>query len=303
MKIFLAGYDTNPVKAAISYFHPNTLFSYHYFKDANDRVKKLTVDTFNANGTEIICDSGLFTYMFGAGRGQNFSLSWWMDYAKRYIETVHSWGFKNITVVECDAHKLLGMDATWELRDVFKKSGLKVLYVWHKEETISGLISLCNTMDYIALSVPELRKVFKGHGNSYEQAVKDLLSRIHEKADRIPKIHLLGNTVEDLMKDHTPYSCDSTSWLAGIRYAQAKVFTNGTLQKVSLRSQVFRDIKESVKKEHCESLRVIAEHARGRTGKVPEYIVDALVCAKAYALYQKYLDRNYTWIGQKRKTA
>jgi len=301
VKIFLAGADQLIYKVAIAEFHPYTLFSYHYFKEASDRVKKFMIEGFNRTNTEIICDSGLFTFMFGAAKGKSFPLSWWEDYARKYIETAKSWGFKNITLVECDVHKLLGMDATWKLRKIFENSGMQVLYVWHKEEGLDGLIKLCERYDYIALSVPELRVLFKGKEHSYRDAVRDLLNRIETKSSKIPKIHLLGNTVEELMKEHTPYSCDSTHWLAGVRWGSAKVFTNGQMKTVNINESLFQQIKKTTIDTYPESFDLVRRECL-MNGRTSEHIINVIICARQFSTYQQYLDRNYQWVGYKRKS-
>lgn len=303
MKIFLAGNDTGMMlmmKAAITSFHKPSLFSYHYFSQCSKEDQQLAIRYFNHFDAEILCDSGLFTYMFGSAKGEKKPLEFWMDYAKRYIETAHSWGIKNLTIVECDTHKLLGMDATWRLRELFKSCGLPVLYVWHREESLDGLISLADAKDFIALSVPELRVLFKGNETRYQAAVQDLCGRIQRQAKKIPKIHLLGNTVEELMKMHLPYSCDSTSWTSGGRFGNAKVFTYQTLKTVENKSKDFQDFKAHYLSQHTECDRLMREHVvLKRDGRTPEYMVDYAVCAYAYHLYQEFLDRTFQWQGNR----
>lgn len=272
----------------------NILFSYHYMKDKN----KTEYDKFFSllsEDIEVICDSGLFTLMFGAGKGGTHSIESMKDYTKKYIEFSKKYPHKNLTIVEADVHKLLGMPAVFELRKHFEDSGMRVLYTWHIEEGLDGLYAMANKYDYIALSVPELRILFKGKG-SYRQGVHDLLRKIKANTKRLPKIHLLGNTVQDTMETNLAYSCDSTSWLAGVRYGRFMVFKDGKLTPTLLNSKSFEAGRLVLQENFKDSYNEIMKYS-DKTDKQLKYKTTAYLSAFAYVKYQHWLDKNYKFQG------
>lgn len=295
MRIHLAGADKPRfIEPALLAGHRYLLTTYYKLKKEQPKVLAEMVNLFNT-GSDLIIDSGLFTMMFGAEKDRSYDLPFMRDYATKYIADVKSYGIRNVTIVECDVHKILGMPAVHELRKQFADSGLDVIYVWHVEETIDGLLELATREKYIAISVPELRIFFKGKGVSYKAGVHDLLARIRAHCGaKLPRIHLLGNTVELTMRNHLAYSCDSTSWLAGVRYAQGSVYRNGTFRKVHLRSKAFEDAKQAVIHQHQNSLRP------GLLTSMPashDLFFNLVTLADSYHRYQLWLDSHYTWKG------
>lgn len=295
MKVVLAGCENwYFAEMALIAGCNNILFSYHYMKDKNE---KEYANFFNllSPDMEVICDSGLFTLMFGAGKGGVHTLDSMKDYAKKYIAFSKLYPHKNLTIVECDVHKLLGMKAVFELRKLFEDSGMRVLYTWHREEGIDGLYEMARKYNYIALSVPELRVICK-EKIRYQDAVMDLLRKIEKNTGKIPKIHLLGNTVQETMETNLAYSCDSTSWLAGCRYGRFMKWDGKKLKPTPIRSSDFEIGKQILINQfpdHYEALKKWAEFSE----KKLNYQVTAYLSAFAYVQYQRWLDRNYQFKG------
>ena len=236
--------------------------------------------------------------MFGCGKGGNYTLDYMRDYTKTYIKTAKSWKLKNLTIVESDVHKLLGMDAVFELRKYFENSGMNVLYVWHKEEGIEGLYRMAEKYDYIALSVPELRIICKGKVR-YQDAVKDLLQKIKSNVKKMPRIHLLGNTVMETMETNIAYSCDSTSYLAGAQFGRVMDFDDCKIKSISIRSKEHLINRSRLKRELINEMDEVLEISKGKKETMLNYISNVYLSARAYSLYQGYLDKNFKCIAEK----
>lgn len=290
MKIFLAGLDSLPFKRAIDLIdYKYGLFSYFHISK-----NKETMDEIANSPMELICDSGLFTLMFGAGKGGTYDLDFMRDYTKRYIEWCKTVRAPNITFVESDVHKLLGMEAVFELRKYFEDSGLNHMYVWHREEGLEGLYALANKYDYIALSVPELRILFKAHDWRYQEGVFDLLAKIKANVKKMPKIHLLGNTVIETMSTELAYSCDSTSWLSGGRYGRCIVLHNERLQSIARTDPKYQ--------RQVEKMNLLFPQLYEQLGSADarrDYYMANVISAYAFKRYQSILDKHYPWIGLK----
>ncbi len=297
MKIFLAGCEYLKhchIARIINY--PNILFSYYHWSNNNERDQQGLFEILREQDFEVICDSGLFTLMFGAGAGRSYDLPFMKQYTDKYLASASRFGIKKLTIVESDVHKLLGMDAVFELRKKFEDSGLQVMYVWHKEEGLDGLFRMAEKYNYIALSVPELRILFKGKQERYQTIVQQLLQQIrsHVGADKMPKIHLLGNTVHETMETTLAYSCDSTSWISGVKFGRVFVLKNNRVTSVHTSSDSFKAWCDQILPSHKEYIERLHD---GRIGYKFEYHKKNLCSAIAYKRYQEYLDRKYTWIG------
>lgn len=298
MKVFLAGCENIPhFRACLAAKVKNNLISY-YHADKTDKGNAILTGLIKRSD-EMICDSGLFTLMFGAGKGGSHSLGSMQTYVREYLQYAKIIDSGNVTFVEADVHKLLGMPAVFELRKRFEDSGLKVLYTWHIEEGIDGLYKLADKYDYIALSVPELRVLFTGKKMRYQDGVKDLLSKIRTHCGtKMPKIHLLGNTVQETMETNLAYSCDSTSYIAGVKFGSCIIFKDKKLGKIHIRSSEFKARLEALELEIPEDL-LEMEKDIGGSGKRSNYIKTVTVSCHAYAQYQSFLDKNYKFIGGK----
>lgn len=297
MNIFLAGCDSlHFSRLAIHADAKNLLFSYYHATEKQSEKPLLQAfsDWNDAKLDNVICDSGLFTMMFGVGKHKTYTASDLETYTTKYIETAQAWKIDNLTIVETDVHKILGMERVFEFRKRFEDSGLKVLYVWHIEEGLDGLYKMAEKYDHIALSIPELRKVFKGKPIRYQNAVFDLLSKIKSNCSRVPKIHLLGNTIRETMETDLAWSCDSTSWLSCGQYAVANIFRNGKFEKAAVKSPLWQEL---LKKNWEADSQFIREKITP-TGSL-EYYMSYLVMARQYVAYQDWLDHHFEWIGKK----
>lgn len=248
---------------------------------------------------ELIMDSGLFTLMFGAHAGTiPATYDAFREYTLRYLDDLDRWGFRGL-FVEADAHKLLGMEATLRLRELFAPFADRVIYVWHQPEGLDGLLTLARERSYIALSVPELRVISGGGHNrrggefDYRNAVHALLAKIHASLDGAPppRIHLLGCTVPELVETRLAWTCDSTSWLGGVMYGEMMIYEgDGRLAKANIRSPKARAWSQRTLDEHPELFAWI----RGWRPEKEHHILAVCACAHAWAEYAAWLDRRYT---------
>lgn len=154
-----------------------------------------------------IQDSGLFTLMFGAcaGKKDETIVNRWYD---GLVDYTLSHGLP-VTCVEVDCQKILGVEKAWEFRERMRHDlpNNRLINVFHIEDGQKGLDRLIEYSDYIAISVPELRKTKR------KDYVVTLAKYIKSKKPSID-IHLLGCT--DLTMLHNCRFCtsaDSTSYV------------------------------------------------------------------------------------------
>lgn len=274
--------------------HPYRLVSYYYLKNMRD--PKTTLEALVTTPQNLIVDSGLYSLMFGSEQGTIPSTyEAYREYTLRYIDDMQKW-CPDCYIVEADTQRLLGMDATFKLREEFEPLGSRVMYVWHQPEGLDGLVKLAKEVDYVGIGLPELRMIASGGGTPVGQPkivnkmCEDLLRRVHEACgDSPPRIHLLGCTVQNLMTTSLAWSCDSTSWLSGIRFGNGMIWTaRKGLENANIRSDRFLKFRELA----MDAFPPAVDFARKQSN--PDYYLNCLACAYAYGLYQHWLDSRYS---------
>lgn len=179
----------------------------------------------------MIVDSGLFTMMFGAGKGQVYTLEDLKKYATAYLLYLQRRAFKGVCV-EMDVHKVLGLAALRELRAICETLWPveRMIFVWHIEEGIDGLRALVDRYPYIALSIPELRIIAGKTDASLAAMVNNLLAVIRsEPKGQTVRVHLLGCTQLSLMRNPYYDSVDSTAWEGGVRWGRVPKYHKGKI--------------------------------------------------------------------------
>ena len=222
-------------------------------------------DTVNRH---VIQDSGLFTLMFGAGKGQTQTLESLTEWQDKLIAFVQQNNLR-CTCVELDCQKVLGVREAWYFRERMKKLlDNPQINVFHFEDGMRGLDSMIDFSDYIALSIPELRII---KPKTFREDTRYLTHYIKNRKPEID-IHLLGCTdVKMIAQNSFCTSADSTSWLSGVKYGW---FDDGN-QKAHI-NQFRKDLIE----QRLSAVRTITE-GRGLelTDKTLLYGARASLCA------------------------
>lgn len=189
-------------------------FVYKMFKTGKIDNKK-TIKNVSSNFNHYILDSGLFTLMFGALKGKKDEsyINKWYECLTDYVLNENYQG----TMVEVDCQKVLGIEKAWEYRlKMEQKVPNRIINVFHFEDGQKGLDRLIEFSNYIALSVPELRLIKK------KEYLYRLANYVKNKKPSID-IHLLGFTEKtNLDKFKFCSSCDSSSWISGVRYGDVE---------------------------------------------------------------------------------
>lgn len=164
----------------------------------------------------VILDSGLFTLMFGGGRGTpqtKESLMLWQDKTFKFIRQNNFTG----TLVEIDCQKVLGVEDAWFFRERQRQQlPNRAINVFHYEDGQKGLDRLIEFSNYIAISVPEIRII---HPGTFRADVHKLAHYIKNKKPEID-IHLLGCTDKKmLLENRFCTTSDSSSWTGVYRFA------------------------------------------------------------------------------------
>ena len=164
----------------------------------------------------VILDSGLFTLMFGAGKGKAQtvkSLTEWQDKTFEFIKQ----NKLTCTLVEIDCQKVLGVEQAWHFRTRARNQlRNRQINVFHYEDGKDGFDRLIDFSEYIAISVPEIRII---HPKTFREDVYRLASYAKNRKPSID-IHLLGCTDKKMLcQNRFCTSADSSSWTGVYRFA------------------------------------------------------------------------------------
>lgn len=276
IKVHFAGSDGEEIfyaalKAADTNYRLFSCYKYIVNKNVEDDFtlpENHVIRVQDKEQKHVIQDSGLFTLMFGAGKGQKQTLETLMDYQDRLIKFVQQ-NELNCTCVEIDCQKILGTEEAWFLRERMRnKLKNKQINVFHYEDGKDGLNRLIEFSNYIAISVPELRIV---KPKSYKRYVTDLAHYIKAKKPSID-IHLLGCTEYKLLSANSfCTSADSTSWLQGVKY--------GTIKASNQRGHVNQFRRDFFEERMGKVKAIVDERGIELKERTLTYATNASICA------------------------
>lgn len=211
----------------------------------------------------VILDSGLFTLMFGAEKG-NKSEHFIYEWQDKLIEFIKN-NDERLIPVEVDCQKVLSPQHAWSLRKRMRESlrGRTFINVYHFEDKKKGLDEMIEFSDYIAISVPEIRGK---KGVDTDDVVYKLACYIKNQKPRIG-IHLLGCTqLSILEKCRFVSSSDSTSWMQFARWGAHSVVQSG------------RIVKARVMYDHDETERLVLQELKTLGKAEPTQKMKSLLC-------------------------
>ena len=196
------------------------LMSYHYMskKGVQDLGKRFKLD--KREKINIMIDSGAFTFN---AHPEDHTVEEITAYRDKYIK----WLIKNkkwiTTAVELDCTEHLDVKELERWRDDYfqplvDNHGMQIVFVWHSVDKHSGWLKMCDKYKYVGLA----------QAGSWDFA---LVSKyIREARQRKTKTHGFAYThVNELAKLEFT-SCDSTTWLSGMKFGVTFIFTGHKLE-------------------------------------------------------------------------
>ena len=170
-----------------------------------------------------LLDSGAFTFLYGAGKKVDFD-----SYVDRYIEFINA---NNVPLFfEMDVDGIVGLSKVESFRRrIENRTGKRPIVVFHKERGKDYFIDMCKNYPYVAIGG------IAGRGNQrrdYLPYFRWFIDTAHRYG---AKIHGLGFTDFNHLRNLPFDSVDSTSWLAGSRFAAMYELRDGVPKQRHLR--------------------------------------------------------------------
>jgi len=191
MRIYLANVPTRP-----SLFYDNKEIKYILmtFLEANK------VDLSRINKSEMLLDSGAFTYL---NSQKNAKLDW-AGYIERYAEFIVKNKINNF--FELDIDPIVGYEEVKNMRARLELlTRKKCIPVWHKSRGLEDWIEICKKYDYVSIGGIVTKEIKKSQ--------TDIFIHLLKIANQYKcKVHGLGFTTTPKLHKYKFYSVDSTNW-------------------------------------------------------------------------------------------
>lgn len=186
----------------------------------------------------VILDSGIYTFMFGAEAGM-YSTSDIINWTDRLIDFITQYVPPSISCVEVDCQKLCGPELAWELRKKMRDKLPRhtIINAIHLED-MPRLGELVDFAQYVAISVPELRK----SGLDPVESVHKLVCFIKNRRPGLP-IHLLGCADGKILRPVCRQICsaDAATWVVPLKLGAYRALTDAPASLVDRMLRAYED--------------------------------------------------------------
>lgn len=222
MQIFLAGQVYSLSKSTgggfdetVKRWNPYILESFYYADSDTERLIPHYGD--------FLLDSGAFTFMGGFDWKNTAGNTNFDEYIAKYADFINRNKVKKY--FELDVDVCVGYEKVKEYRKRLEKlTNQQPIPVWHSTRGKEDFIRCCDEYPYVALG-----GIVGGEWSA--KAEKYIPWFIQEAHRRNAKIHGLGFTKLQKLKEYHFDSVDSTAWTAGNRFGYVFYFDGETMQK------------------------------------------------------------------------
>lgn len=206
MRIYLAGGSTHSIDMSNSRY---CLESFYTFK--NYAMLKNTIPQ-----TDILIDSGAFTFMNGGGSPDTLDA-----YLDEYIAFCRDQKVTHFFELDVDVVK--GLPWVERARTKLENAtGRQCIPVWHRSRGMEYYKALCREYSYIAIGGLVTKEIMRKEYAIFEPMLA--YAKEHNC-----KVHGLGLTNFSAIKKYRFYSVDSTSWTSGHRFGTFYRYKDGEL--------------------------------------------------------------------------
>ena len=241
MNVHLAFSETNFLDVVDT---ENCYGLYSYFYARKDKTLLNSMHRWKG----FILDSGIFTYL----NGLDGSKVDWNKYVDDYADFVRENKVKNY--VEVDVDRLVGLAGVEKLRERLEnRVGWKCIPVWHMNRGYDKWLEICRNYDYVCFGA----FITDGLKPSKYNAIKKFL---YDAKKENCKVHGLGMTSFQWLKELKFHSVDSSSWNSGHRFGNVHQFTYDRIK-----------IHQKPKNLKFKDYRIVARHNLNQWTKFVEY--------------------------------
>jgi hypothetical protein len=225
MKIYLAGNNggkAEPLKKTFELNSPDDIYileSYYYI------IKEDWIFPLIKQFKGFLLDSGAFTYMTGNGGKVN-----WDSYIEQYAAFINKHDIK--LFFELDIDSIVGLKEVERLRSKLEAlTNKKCIPCWHKNRGLEYWKQMCRDYNYVAIGTTN-NGLKAADGTTRQKLMGIMSGMIRIAKENKAKVHGLGYTNLEGLKEFKFNSVDSTAWLYGNRSGIIYKFNGSSIIKI-----------------------------------------------------------------------
>ena len=216
MKVFLAATNGGmriAQKAEVIKKYPPKYILETFFEGEKACLQAIAI----VGNENFLLDSGAFSYM----NGRQITKKEMDNYVKNYIAFIKKYNVKYY--FEMDVDSIFGLEAVEQWRkQIETETNKKCIPVWHKQRGVEYWKKMCQEYNYVAIGGLVL--------GAKKQEYPFYKKLVEYAAERGVKVHGLGFTKVQVLKEYPFYSVDSSSWMTGaVKGKQRHIFQNGMI--------------------------------------------------------------------------
>ena len=189
--------------------------------------KRLSIARLQDMKVRLFIDSGAYTFM-SSPEYANYTIDNWETYIEQYL----AWGRRNKEIIfamaDLDLQTLVGSHKVKEWRRKYfepfmLETGVPICFVWHEIDGLEEFEKMCQRYPYVGVS-------WTVENNAKGEALTNQLIKIATKYSTV--IHGFGMTQTSKLLTIPLYTCDSTTWLAGLKYGEMNYWTGTKMTRL-----------------------------------------------------------------------
>lgn len=202
-------------RGGIPNWKPYILESFYYAD--KDEIQKL-MPYFG----DFLLDSGAFTFMQNSKTHVD-----WNEYLERYADFINRYNIDKF--FELDIDSVVGYDNVLKLRKKLESlTGKQSIPVWHLSRGKEEYLKMCEEYPYVAIGGLVGKAARSKKQKQLEASFPWFINEAHK---RNAKMHGLGYTSEQGIRNYHFDSVDSTSWTTGNRFGHVYKFDGRKITK------------------------------------------------------------------------
>ena len=225
MRVYLAALENgklvNQQIISCIYSHPKTISFLSSYASICQRCKD-SYPSYIPYFKDFMLDSGAFTFMNSGGSED------WESYIERYADFITR--NKIEKYFELDIDSIVGYDKVKEYRYRLERLVSRpCIPVWHVSRGWSEFVRMCEEYSYVSIGGIVTKEI-------PPKKYRYLPKFIREAHRHNAKIHGLGFTNTELLRQYHFDSVDSTAWTTGSRYANVYEYRDGRIREIKVKA-------------------------------------------------------------------
>lgn len=221
-KLYISSLDQSYIDLNTKIVHKSkyVLATYYYLRQKTNNSELMNIIAEYNKSKRLIIDSGAFSFM----NGKTITEQKLDDYCSDYVSFLKKYSINQF--VEMDIDSILGFDKTMEYRTYIEQSlNNQCIPIFHKSRGKSEFAKMVNDYSYAGIGGIAIKNIKPNEWKYFKQL--NSFANSHSC-----KLHAMGFTPTKKLNDYGFYSCDSSSWVMGVRFGNLYRFNGQSIKSI-----------------------------------------------------------------------